>query len=64
LTDQLEEDMSQQSAGRGAAEENAGVPDTAEEHNQPASPASTSGDSESARVRGAAEEATEAPRTE
>jgi len=66
-----EEDMSQgsqESQNRGAAEENAGVPETPEEHNGPVSPASLPGDHESTRVRGAAEEAAEeagqAPRTE
>jgi hypothetical protein len=59
-----EEDMSQQSQNRGAAEENAGVPETPEEHDGPVSPASLPGDHESSRVRGAAEEAADAPRTE
>jgi len=35
--------MSEQSGERGAAEENTGVPDTPEEHNEPASPSSTPG---------------------
>lgn len=47
--------MSEQSAERGAAEENTGVPETPEEHNQPASPSSTPG-GEPARTDGYAEE--------
>ena len=35
--------MSEQSGEWGAAEENTGVPDTPEEHNEPASPSSTPG---------------------
>jgi hypothetical protein len=33
--------MSEENTGRGAAEENTGVPETPEEHNEPASPSST-----------------------
>jgi hypothetical protein len=47
--------MSEQSGERGAAEENTGVPETAEEHEGPASPSSTPG-GEPSRVDGAAEE--------
>ncbi len=47
--------MSQEDTGRGAAEEATGVPETPEEHNEPASPSSTPG-GESARAEGAAEE--------
>ena len=47
--------MSEQHEERGAAEENAGVADTAEEHDEPASPSSTPG-GEPSRVDGAAEE--------
>ncbi|WP_210438299.1 hypothetical protein [Nocardioides xinjiangensis] len=46
--------MSEQD-GRGAAEENTGVPETEEEHAGPASPSSTPG-GEPSRVDGAAEE--------
>jgi hypothetical protein len=53
--------MSEQSSGRGAAEELSGVPETPAEDNEPASPASTGGD---ARARGAAEDAADPPRTE
>jgi len=45
-----------ESSERGAAEEASGVPDTPEEHNEPASPSSTPG-GEDSRVDGAAEEA-------
>lgn len=41
---------------RGAAEENTGVADTPEEHQGPASPASTPGGDSNARADGAAEE--------
>ena len=44
-------------SGRGAAEERSGVPDTAEEHNEPASPSSTPA-GEDSRADGYAEEAT------
>jgi hypothetical protein len=54
--------MSEQSSGRGAAEELSGAPETPEEHNQPASPSSTPGGD--ARARGASEDAADAPRTE
>lgn len=47
--------MSEQSSERGAAEENTGVADTPEEHNEPASPSSTPG-GEPARADGYAEE--------
>ena len=47
--------MSGQDSGRGAAEENTGVPDTPEEHTGPASPSSTPG-GEPSRADGAAEE--------
>ena len=49
--------MTQQDDGRGAAEENTGVPDTPEEHQGPASPSSTPG-GEPARADGYAEEQT------
>ena len=49
--------MSEQSPERGAAEENTGVPETAEEHNEPASPSSTPG-GEPPRADGYAEDAT------
>lgn len=48
--------MSDQDNGRGAAEENTGVPETPEEHEGPASPSSTPG-GEPSRADGAAEEA-------
>lgn len=54
-TSETEPDMSEQHQERGAAEENAGVADTSEEHNEPASPSSTPG-GEPSRVDGAAEE--------
>lgn len=47
--------MTDQDNGRGAAEENTGVPETPEEHNEPASASSTPG-GEPSRVDGAAEE--------
>ncbi|WP_210648706.1 hypothetical protein [Nocardioides sp. SYSU D00065] len=47
--------MSEQD-GRGAAEEQAGVSETGEEHAGPASPSSTPSDGEPSRVDGAAEE--------
>ena len=47
--------MSEHDSERGAAEEQAGVPDTAEEHDEPASPSSTPG-GEPSRADGAAEE--------
>lgn len=46
--------MSDQDNGRGAAEENTGVPETPEEHEGPASPSSTPG-GEPSRADGAAE---------
>lgn len=49
--------MSENSPERGAAEENADVPDTDEEHNEPASPSSTPGGSP-AEADGYAEEET------
>jgi hypothetical protein len=49
--------MTEQQEGRGAAEEATGVPETSEEHNEPASPSSTPG-GEGSRADGAAEEAT------
>jgi hypothetical protein len=49
--------MPEQTSERGAAEENTGVPDTAEEHEGPASPSSTPG-GEDSRADGFAEEAT------
>jgi len=49
--------MSEQSSERGAAEERSGVPDTPEEHNEPASPSSTPG-GEDSRADGFAEEET------
>jgi hypothetical protein len=49
--------MSEQDSGRGAAEENTGVPETEEEHNEPASPSSTPG-GQPARADGYDEEAT------
>jgi hypothetical protein len=49
--------MSEQQEERGAAEEATGVPETSEEHNEPASPSSTPGGQDS-RADGAAEEAT------
>ena len=55
--------MTEQNSNRGAAEENSPAPETAEEHNQPASPSSTPGGNDS-RARGAAEEAADAPPTE
>ena len=48
--------MSEQSSERGAAEENAGVPDTPAEHDEPASPSSTPGGTP-AETDGYAEEA-------
>jgi hypothetical protein len=50
--------MSEQSSERGAAEEASGVPDSPEEHNEPASPSSTPG-REDSRADGYAEEATD-----
>lgn len=47
----------EQSNGRGAAEERSGVPETPEEHNEPASPSSTPGGTP-AEADGYAEEAT------
>jgi hypothetical protein len=47
----------EQDGQRGAAEENTGVPETPEEHNEPASPSSTPG-GEDSRADGAAEENT------
>jgi hypothetical protein len=47
--------MTDQDNGRGAAEDNAGVPETPEEHTGPASPSSTPG-GEPSRADGAAEE--------
>jgi len=49
-------DQSGNESERGAAEENTGVTDTAEEHDD--SPATSSGDDEDFRADGAAEEAT------
>ncbi|MCD4534937.1 hypothetical protein LRP67_12650 [Nocardioides sp. cx-169] len=49
--------MTEQSGGRGAAEENTGVADTPEEHEGPSSPSSTPGGEES-RADGFAEQAT------
>jgi hypothetical protein len=49
--------MSEQDNGRGAAEENTGVAETAEEHAGPASPSSTPG-GEPSHADGAAEERT------
>jgi hypothetical protein len=54
--------MSEESTGRGAAEELSGAPETPEEHNEPVSPLSTPGGD--ATARGAAEEASDSPRTE
>jgi hypothetical protein len=54
--------MSEQPSERGAAEEASGAPETPAENNAPASPSSTPGGD--ARVRGAAEEGADAPRTE
>jgi hypothetical protein len=48
--------MSEQSGERGAAEEQAGVPETEQEHAGPASPSSTPG-GEDSRADGYAEEA-------
>jgi hypothetical protein len=53
--------MSEQT-NRGAAEERSGAPYTPEEDNGPASPSSLPGGD--SRVRGAAEEAADAPETE
>jgi hypothetical protein len=50
--------MSEQSSERGAAEEASGVPETAEDHNEPASPSSTPGN-EDALTDGYAEDATD-----
>jgi len=55
--------MTESSSSRGAAEENSPAPETAEEHNEPASPSSLPGGNDS-RARGAAEEAADAPHTE
>ncbi len=52
--------MSEQSGERGAAEEATGVPETPEEHNEPASPSSTAGGMES-EAEGHAEEVTDNP---
>ena len=49
--------MSEQQEERGATEEASGVPETPEEHQEPASPSSTPGGEES-RADGFAEEAT------
>ena len=54
--------MSEQTSGRGAAEERSGVPETPGEHNEPASPSSLPGGSSTA--RGADEENSDSPRTE
>ena len=54
--------MSEQTTHRGAAEERGGAPFTPEEDNAPASPSSRPGGD--SRVRGAAEEAADAPKTE
>ena len=48
--------------GRGAAEELSGVPETAGEHNEPASPSSLPGGDSTA--RGASEEMSGSPETE
>jgi hypothetical protein len=47
--------MTDHDNGRGAAEEDTGVPETTEEHNEPASPSSTPG-GEPSRADGDAEE--------
>jgi hypothetical protein len=54
--------MSQESTERGAAEERSGVPETPEEHNEPASPSSLPGGDST--VRGASEEMSDSPHTE
>lgn len=55
--------MTEQNTNRGAAEERSGAPFTPEENNAPASPSSLPG-GEDSHVRGAAEEAADAPKTE
>lgn len=54
--------MTQETNGRGAAEEASGVPETAGEHNAPASPSSLPGGDSTA--RGASEEMADSPHTE
>ena len=54
--------MSNESPERGAAEERTDVPQTEDEHSQPASPSSTPGGD--SRARGFAEEAADTPETE
>jgi hypothetical protein len=54
--------MTQDSSARGAAEERSGVPETSEEHNEPASPSSLPGGDST--VRGASEELSDSPKTE
>jgi len=57
-----EHPMSNESPERGAAEERADVPQSEDEHSQPASPSSTPGGDSHA--RGFAEEAADTPETE
>jgi hypothetical protein len=60
MSEQIKQDVSE--TNRGEAEERSGAPLTPDENNAPASPSSLpGGDSQ---VRGAAEEAADAPRTE
>ena len=54
--------MSEQTSGRGAAEELSGAPETAEDHHGPMSPSSTPGGDSTA--RGASEELSDSPETE
>ena len=54
--------MSEQTSGRGAAEELSGAPETAEDHHGPMSPSSTPGGDSTA--RGASEELSDSPQTE
>ncbi|WP_205473333.1 hypothetical protein [Nocardioides sp. SYSU D00038] len=51
-----EQPAQQDEDGRGAAEEQSGVPDTAEEHQGPVSPSSTPSAGEPSRTDGYAEE--------
>jgi hypothetical protein len=54
--------MSEQTSGRGAADERSGVPETDSDHHGPMSPSSTPGGDASA--RGASEERSDSPETE
>lgn len=54
--------MSEQTSGRGAADERSGVPETDSDHHGPMSPSSTPGGDSTA--RGASEDLSDSPDTE